>query len=71
MSRRNEGFKRAQHPIGRWGERERVHKYSSIGPGKEWEMRIFIDSYIWHDGAKSNPSAPRQDFHSEVDLRQK
>ena len=27
-------------------------------------MRIFIDSYIWHDGAKSNPSAPTQDFHS-------
>ena len=27
-------------------------------------MRIFIDSYIWHDGAKSNPSAPMQDFHS-------
>ena len=58
MSRNNERFKAHDNRpidglVGRWlgptGSTGRVYKYSLIGAGKERKMRIFIDSYIWHD----------------------
>ena len=54
----------AQRPMD--GRGPRVYKYSLIGAGKERKMRIFIDSYIWHDGARIDSVSAGKAFLSDV-----